>query len=83
MSENQNIVKKCEICNVDATTICFQCYSYFCESCSKLIHDKEYNQSHKKEKIDYFIPFDIKCPKHPKNILNLYCTEEKGKFNYL
>ena len=77
MSENQKI-KKCEICNCDATNICFQCYSYFCESCFKLIHDKEYNQNHKKEKIDYFVPMDLKCYNHPKNIINLYCVDEKG-----
>jgi len=78
MSDNLNKIKKCEICNVDATNLCFQCYSYFCESCYKFIHDKNYNANHKKEKIDYFVPIDIKCHNHPKNIINLYCVEEKG-----
>ena len=78
MEDITNKVKKCEICLEQATNICFQCYSYFCESCYKFVHDKPSNKDHKKEKIDLFIPIDIKCPEHTKNIINLFCVEEKG-----
>lgn len=78
MENSQNIIKKCEICQNQATTICFKCFSYFCESCFKFIHEKEPNKDHIKEKIDYFIPFDVKCHEHPKNIINLFCLDEKG-----
>ena len=50
----------------------------FCEACFKLIHDKKKTQ-HKKEKIDPFIPVDIKCPEHPRIVMDLFCSDEKGK----
>ena len=78
MKENNNLIKKCEICLSQATNICYDCYAYFCESCYKMIHEKQANINHKKEKIDLFVPIDIKCFKHPKNIINLFCVEEKG-----
>ena len=78
MEISQNIIKKCEICQSQATNICFKCFSYFCESCFKFVHDKQVNKDHKKEKVDYFIPIDIKCQIHPKNIINLFCVDEKG-----
>ena len=71
--------KICEICNLNATSLCFQCSSYFCDSCSKFVHDKQVNSQHIKEKIDPYIPIDIKCPEHPKSLNNLFCADEKGK----
>ena len=70
--------KKCELCKDNATSLCFQCYMYLCDSCFKFIHDKPVNNQHKKEKIDYFVPIDIKCPKHSKDRMNLYCVDDKG-----
>ena len=32
----------------------------------------------KKEKIDYFLPMDMKCPEHNLNPINLFCVDEKG-----
>ena len=29
-----------------------------------------------------FVPFSLKCPAHPKDRINLFCTDEKGK-NYI
>ena len=86
MENSQNIIKKCEICQSEATSICFKCYNYLCESCFKFIHDKKPNQEHKKEKIDYFVPIDIKCKVHPKHIIDFYCVDEIGnsfKINYI
>ena len=70
----------CEICKEDAKNLCLKCISYYCDSCYKFVHDKKANIEHKKEKIDYFVPFDTKCPDHPKNPINLFCIDEKGKF---
>ena len=78
MEEKSNLIKKCEVCEEDATCLCFECLNYFCESCFKLIHDKKKTR-HKKEKIDPFIPIDFKCPEHPRIIMDLFCSEEKGK----
>ena len=78
MEESKNIIKHCEICNSQATGVCFKCFSYFCESCFKFVHEKSFNSGHKKEEIDYFVPINLKCPEHPKNIINLYCVDEKG-----
>ena len=79
MEVNQKNFKKCEICEVEATCLCMQCISYFCNECYKLIHDKKAKSGHKKEKIDYFIPMDTRCPEHPPNYMNLFCLEEKSK----
>ena len=70
--------KKCDICENDASSLCFDCIMYLCESCFKFIHDKKKNSNHKTEKIDYFIPIELKCHEHPKNIINLFCIDEKG-----
>ena len=84
METNQKNYKTCDICGVDATSLCFQCVMYFCESCFKLIHDKQKNSQHIKEKIDYFVPIDLKCPEHPTNPRNLFCVDDKGKiFNFI
>ena len=81
--ENKN-QKLCEICGNDATSLCFKCISYFCEECYKYVHDKKINSQHRKEKIDYFVPYDTKCPQHPKIPITLFCKDEKGnKILYL
>ena len=71
--------KKCEICEEEAKNLCFQCNMYLCEACFKFIHDKKSKSQHKKEKIDYFVSFDIKCPTHPEDRINLFCVDDKGK----
>ena len=72
-------LKKCEFCKKDATCLCFQCFSYFCESCFKLGHSNEEFQTHKKDKYDYFVPIDLKCPEHKLYPMGLFCVNEKGK----
>ena len=79
MEQNQKNFKYCEICEANATCLCFKCKQYFCENCYKLIHDKKKNNSHEKEKIDFFVPIDLKCPEHPDDRINLFCVDEKGK----
>ena len=77
MEKLKNIIKHCEICNSEATSVCFKCFSYFCESCFKFVHEKNFNSGHKKEEIDYFVPIDLKCPYHPKNIIKLFGLKNK------
>ena len=74
----QKNYKLCEICESEATSLCLKCMSYFCDKCYKNVHDNKAKSSHKKEKIDYFVPIDTKCPDHPQNIINLFCIDEKG-----
>ena len=76
--EKSKYIKECDICGVNATCLCFKCILYFCESCFKLIHDKQKNSNHKRELIDPYIPIDLKCPEHPINPLVLFCLDEKG-----
>ena len=83
MEKNLSLMKKCEICGENSTCLCFQCLEYFCESCFKLIHDKKLNSNHKKEKIDPFVPIDLKCEEHPKVPNNLFCIDEKVKPIYI
>ena len=83
MKENAKNIKTCDICGKDATCLCYNCINYFCDSCYKMIHEKEYNFQHKKEVIDPFLPVELKCPLHTKNPLNLFCIEEKGKIRIL
>ena len=80
MEKNINTIKKCDICEADASCLCFKCSHYFCEKCYKLIHDQKKNKDgHKKVQLDPFVPFDLKCPNHPIIPIELFCLEEKGK----
>ena len=84
--EVKPVIKKCDICQEDASSLCFQCMFYFCDSCFKLAHNKEKNKNHKKEKVDYYVPFDVRCPEHPLVPMNLFCVDDKGRlisFNYI
>ena len=81
MEESNNLIKHCEICNSEAKSECFNCFSYFCESCYKFVHEKSFNSNHKKEEIDYLVPIDLKCPEHPKNIINYFVLKKKA-INY-
>ena len=86
--EVQKNIKQCEICkDEEATSLCIDCYSYFCEVCFKCVHDRKKNSVHKKERIDLFVPIDTMCPEHSKVAINLFCLDEKGniyfKFNYI
>ena len=76
--EDKTFIKKCEICLLDANCLCFQCMSYFCDSCFKSAHNNESRKAHKKEKIDYFVPLDLKCTEHNLVPMNLFCLDEKS-----
>ena len=73
---NEN--KECEVCGIEATNICYKCLMYTCDSCFKLVHNRKSKSNHKKDKIDYLVPIDTKCPNHPDVPLNLFCIDEKG-----
>lgn len=75
--------KSCDICEERATSLCFNCFNYFCDSCFKFVHDKKPKSEHKKDNIDPFVPIDIKCPEHPNNPMNLFCLDERGKIYFL
>ncbi len=81
MEKTDNLIKKCGICESNATCLCLDCLNYFCEICYKFIHEKK-KSDHKKEKIDPYVPIDIKCPEHKNGILDLFCIEEKGKISF-
>ena len=76
--EKRKLIKECELCNANASCLCFECNSYFCDRCYKTIHDIKNYPNHKKENIDVFVPIDLKCPEHPKDRMNLFCIDEKG-----
>ena len=82
MEEKENILKYCDICKSQATFLCPFCLGgaghYYCDSCYKMIHDKKENMKDKKEKIDYYLPIDIRCNEHQNVPLNLFCLDEKG-----
>ena len=73
-------VKICDLGQTnEATAICYECPSYFCNSCFNLIHNIKINSSHKKEEVDPFVSINVKCTEHPKIINNLFCIKEKSK----
>ena len=72
-------IKKCDNCKKEATSLCFACMFYFCDSCFKTAHSAEESKFHKKEKIDYYVPIDVRCPEHNLSPMNLFCVDEKGK----
>ena len=75
----QKNFKQCDICKIEeAKSLCFQCFSYYCDSCFKWVHEKGKNNEHKKGKIDYFVPIDIWCQDHKKDVISLFCVDEKG-----
>ena len=70
--------KKCDICKLEATYLCHKCMCYFCDSCFNFVHNKDANKNHTKENIDYYVPFDLKCPEHNLHVMDLFCVDEKG-----
>ena len=82
MEEKENNYKCCDICKSQATFLCPFCLGgaghYYCDSCDKFIHDKKENINHKKEKIDYYFPINLRCNTHQNVPLNLFCLDEKG-----
>ena len=79
ISKNKNNIKKCNMCGEAPNCLCFKCLMNLCDSCFKTIHSMKLTTQHKKEKIDYYVPIDIKCPDHPEVPFNLFCINEKGK----
>ena len=71
--------KHCELCEEKATCVCFDCLSFLCDSCFNFLHEKKSKIGHKRVDIDPFISLDIKCTKHPKIPMSLFCVEEKSK----
>ena len=80
---DDNREKKCELCEEKATSICFDCSFYLCDSCFTFIHEKKAKVGHKKEDINPYISLDIKCPLHPKIPMSLFCVEEKSKYIHI
>ena len=70
--------KICEICEEEATCLCFKCNFYLCDKCYKTVHDLKKSQGHKKELIDPSIYYDLKCPLHNQQN-TLFCLDEKSK----
>ena len=85
MEKNSLNIKLYEYCEANATCLCFACLEYYCDACFKYHHDKKLKSQHKKENIDPYVPFDLKCPIRSKNENNLFCIDEKSKiiYNYL
>ena len=80
MEINQKNYKLCDICkDIEATSLCPQCFCYYCDKCFKCVHECKNNKSHKKELIDYNVPIDTRCPDHSGNNINLFCIDEKSK----
>ena len=84
MEMKQKNFKQCDMCkDREATSLCPQCFSYYCDGCFKQVHENEKNKEHKKEKIDYFVPIDTHCSAHLGDTISLFCLEEKGKNKYI
>ena len=83
MEEKKKNFKLCDICESQAILLCLECErnNYYCDSCYKLAHDKKPKSNHKKEKIDYYVPIETRCPEHPNVALNLFCINEKSNNN--
>ena len=78
--ENKKQIKYCDFCETkNATCICFKCNKYFCDNCFDIIHKLKEKQKtgHKQEKLDIFIPIELKCQKHPNDINDLFCINDK------
>ena len=76
--EVKSNIKKCDICKGEASSLCFKCMNYYCDSCFKISHSKEETQLHKKEKMDLYAPIDVRCPEHNLIPMNLFCVDDRG-----
>lgn len=82
--EGKSKLKKCELCLSEATCLCYECMTYYCDSCFILVHKNEERKSHEKQKIDCFVPVEVKCPEHKLVPLNLFCVDDKSNlYNFL
>ena len=80
MEVNQKNFKQCDLCkDKETTSLCSQCFSYYCDICYKAVHENTKNIKHPKEIIDFNIPIDTCCPDHNNIPNNLFCIDEKGK----
>ena len=43
--EGNLLIKKCNICKENATSLCFKCMFYFCDSCFQIAHKNEETKS--------------------------------------
>ena len=83
MEINQKNFKQCDMCKQEeAKSFCPTCFCYYCDDCFKCVHEKGKNKEHKKEKIDYFVPIDIRCPEHNGDNISLFCLDEKGNIYF-
>ena len=80
MSEKINN-KKCEICELEATCLWFKCNFYLCNKCYKIVHDLKQSPGHKKELIDPWIYYDLKCTLHNTQQNTLFCLDDKSQKN--
>ena len=81
MEINQKNYKQCDMCkDVEATSLCPQCFRYYCDGCHNQVHERKKNNEHKKETIDYNVPIDTRCPEHDQIPINLFYLDEKGNF---
>ena len=79
METKQKNFRYCDMCKIGvATSLCPQCFSYFCDICYKAVHGRKENSEHEKEKVDDNVPIDTRCPEHEKIVINLFCVDEKG-----
>ena len=84
MEFNQKNFKVCDMCkDVEATSLCPQCFNYYCDNCFKPVHERNKNSNHIKEKIDHFVPIDTHCPAHENIPINLFCINEKGNIIHI
>ena len=78
--------KLCEMCGDTANVLCLECCKYLCGGCSAMIHEKEWNKSHKIEPISQNLPVDTKCPEHKEYPMKYFCEDDNGttsKFRFV
>ena len=80
MEDNKEICKTCDMCGEEPNIICFDCLSYYCNSCSNFIHGKKINEGHIRDKINSLPLIGIKCEIHKNKKLEYFCLDENSKY---
>ena len=80
MENTKKNFKTCDICGEESNIICFDCFQYFCNSCSNFIHGKKINENHIKENMNYLSMIEIKCDIHKNQKLEYFCLDENSKY---
>jgi hypothetical protein len=65
----------CDNCGKVADVYCYNCGKKFCKKCEAEAHNNKYMKDHKREDLKAAIMQIQKCPEHPDQMVQYYCSK--------